>query len=384
MKVVTKFKQKNKIALVRSDFNVPIKNKKISDDKRIRESLPTIKYLLKLKSKIVLMAHLGRPGGKYAEEFSLKPVAKRLEKLLKKKVQFIEKPLSEEVKDIIDTSKDSIFLLENIRFYKQEKKNDKKFAEDLSKLADIYVNDAFGTAHRAHASTEAITHYLPSYAGLLLEKEIKELSKALRPKRPLVVIIGGKKVSDKIGVIKNFLTKAKYVLIGGAMCFTFLKAQGYDVGKSLVEKDSLTLAKFLLKKGKNKIVLPVDVITASKIDSKAKASIHTIADMPKNELGLDIGPATTKLFSSMLKDAKTIVWNGSMGVNEIKQFAKGTAEVGKALAKSKAITIVGGGDTISAVDKLKIENKLTHVSTGGGASLEFLEGKNLPAIKALK
>lgn len=384
MKTIKRLKQKERTAIVRVDFNVPLKNKRIQDDKRIRSAIPTIKHLLKLKSKIVLMSHLGRPKGKYDPELSLRPVAKRLENLLKRKVVFIKEPLGPEVQEKIENSKDKIFLLENIRFYKHEKKNDKKFGEDLAKLADIYVNDAFGTCHRAHASTEAITHFIPSYAGLLVEKEIKELSKALKPKKPLIIIIGGLKVSDKIGVIKNFLNKAKYVLIGGAMAFTFLKAEGYEVGKSIVEKDRITLAKFLMKKGKNKIVLPVDAVTAKKVESKSKASIHTIDDMPKGELGLDIGPATVKLFKEIIKKGNTIVWNGSMGVNEIPQFSKGTEEIGKALAKSKAVTIVGGGDTISAVNKLGIEKKLTHVSTGGGASLEFLEGKTLPAIKALK
>lgn len=384
MKTIKQIKKKNSTILMRADFNVPIKNNKIIDDKRIKATIPTIKHLLKLNSKIIIMSHLGRPKGKFDKTLSLKPIAKRLEKLTKRKVELIDKPLSPQVQLQIQESKKSIILLENIRFYKEEKKNNKEFAKDLSMLADLYVNDAFGTAHRAHASTEGITHFLPSYAGLLLKKEIDELSKALKPKRPLVVVIGGIKVSDKIGVIKKFLNKAKYILIGGAMAFTFLKSQGYQVGKSKIEKDSISLARFLIKKGKGKIILPLDVITAKKIDSKEKASIHTIEDIPKSELGLDIGPATIELFNKFLDEANTIVWNGSMGVNEIKKFSKGTESIAKKLAKSKAVTIIGGGDTISAIDKLNIKSKLTHVSTGGGASLEFLEGKTLPAIKALK
>ena len=377
---------KNKRILVRVDFNVPITNSKIQDDKRIKAALPTIRYILSKKPKqLILMSHLGRPKGEYKKELSLKPIGKRLEKLLKKKVEFIEKPLSPELKEQINSSKSKIFLLENLRFYKEEKKNNKEFAKDLASIADVYVNDAFGTSHRAHASVEAITRYLPSAPGFLMEKEITTMSKALKsPKHPLIVILGGLKVSDKIGVIKNLLKKADAILIGGAMAFTFFKSLKIETGKSIVEKDKLKLAKQLLKTSKRKLILPVDILAASKIDSKAKTKIVKAYDIPKNMIGVDIGPETIEIYKQIIKKAKTIIWNGSLGVNEIKKFAKGTNEIAKALAKSKATTIIGGGDTAAAIDKLKLEKRMTHVSTGGGASLEFLEGKTLPAIKALK
>lgn len=384
MRRLNQYKEVGKIVLVRVDYNVPIKEGKITDDKRIKASVPTLKYLLKLKSKIVLVSHLGRPKGGFAEEFSLKPVAERLNQLIKKDINFISYETSfEDARDIIENSKNQIFMIENIRFHKEEEENNEKFAKSLASVADFFVNDAFGTCHRAHASTEGVTRYLKSYAGLLVEEEVTQLSKALKPKKPLIVVLGGVKVSDKIGVIKNFLGKARYILIGGAMSFTFLKAEGYDVGNSIIEKNKITLAKFLLKKGKGKIVLPVDVITAKKIDKNEAASTYTIDSIPSDEMGLDIGPASIKLFKNYIAKGKTIVWNGSMGVNEIPQFAEGTAEIAKALAKSSATTIIGGGDTVGAINKLKLESKMTHVSTGGGASLEFLEGKTLPAIKPL-
>jgi len=384
MNFLSQFKHKNKRVLVRVDFNVPIKEGVIKDDRRIKAAIPTIKYLLKLNSKVILVAHLGRPDGKYAEEFSLKPIAKRLEELIKSKVEFTDLRIGDELKNFISKSKSGVFLLENIRFYPEEEENDKDFAKRLANLADFYVNDAFGTAHRANSSTEAVAHFLTSYAGLLLEEEINQLSKALVPKKPLIVILGGVKVSDKIGVINNFLKKAKYILIGGAMAFTFLKAEGYEVGKSVVEIEKLDLAKSLLKKGKGKIILPVDVVAAKEKTEQAISSVRKISKIHSDEIGLDIGPDTVNLFKSKLKEAKTIVWNGTLGLNEISQFADGTKETAKILSKSKADTIIGGGDTAAVVDNLNLGNKMTHVSTGGGASLEFLEGKKLPAIKALK
>ena len=384
MKYLKQFKHKGKRVLVRVDYNVPIKECKIQDDRRIRSTIPTIKYLLDLDSTIILASHLGRPDGKYVRELSLKPVAERLEELIKVRVEFVEKPSLDQAKVLISNSKSRVFLLENLRFQEQEEDNDRKFSEDLAKLADVYVNDAFGTAHRANASTEGVAHYLPSYAGFLMENEIKQLTRALKPSKPMVLIVGGAKVSDKIGVIKNFLKKADHILVGGAMAFTFLEARGYRTGKSLVEKDRILLAKSLLTGGGNKIVLPVDVLTANEISEKASATVNKIENIPADGIGVDIGPETIALFSSLLRGAKTIVWNGTMGVNEIPQFAKGTEGITKMLAESKAVTIIGGGDTAAAVDRMHLGEKMTHVSTGGGASLEFLEGKVLPAIKALE
>jgi len=385
MKSLKSLNLKNKRVLIRVDFNVPLKKNRIQDDKKIKAALPTIKSVLKQNpKKIILMSHLGRPKGRYNKDLSLKPIANKLEKLIKIKVEFLKEPLSQKVKDQIETSKNKIFVLENLRFYKEEKKNNKQFAKDLSKLADIYINDAFGTSHRSHASVEAVTKFLPSYPGLLLQKEIEIMSKALKkPKKPFIVILGGSKVSDKIGVIKNLLRKADVILIGGAMMFTFYKSLKKETGKSLVEKDKLKLAKKLLKTSKRKLILPIDTVITSKINNKAKSKTVDIDNIPKNMIGVDIGPETIEIYKEIISKAKTIIWNGSLGINEIKKFAKGTNEIAKAIAKNKkAISIIGGGDTAAAVDKLKL--KFTHVSTGGGASLEFLEGKKLPAIKALE
>lgn len=382
MRYIKQFNQSGKKVLVRVDFNVPIKEGKIQDDRRIRSSIPTIQYLLGLGSKVILASHLGRPDGKRVEGLTLKPVADHLGKLLNIRVEFVDKPFKD-AQGIITKSNSKVFLLENLRFNKEEEANDARFAEEMSKLADVYVNDAFGTAHRANASTEAVAHYLPSYAGFLMEGEIEQLSRALKPKEPLILVIGGAKVSDKMGIIRNFFGKVKYILMGGAMAFTFLEARGYKTGKSMVERDKIQLAKNLLDEAGNKIVLPLDVLTAKEVNEKAATTVRKVSNIPADEIGVDIGPATADLFCSLLKDAGTIVWNGSMGINEIPAFAKGTQRIANALAESRAVTIIGGGDTTAVVDKMGLDRKMTHVSTGGGASLEFLEGKVLPAIKAL-
>ena len=366
--------------MIRVDFNIPLKNRRITDNKRIKAALPTIKYVLSKKPKqIILMSHLGRPQGEVVEELRLNPIAKELQKLLKRKVKKLSTctPLK--------MPKDKIILLENLRFIPEEKKNDAKFAKKLASYADVYINDAFGTSHRAHASVEEITRYLPSAAGLLLQKEIDIMGKALaNPKRPFLAIMGGVKVSDKIEMINSLLKKVDALLIGGAMMFTFYKSSGIETGRSLVEKDKLKLAKKLLKKSKGKIILPTDTLVASKIDKKARTKNVPIYKIPKNMLGVDIGKETIAIYAEIIAKAKTIIWNGPMGVFEIPKFAKGTNAITKALAKSSATTIIGGGDSAAAIEKLKLEKQLTHVSTGGGASLEFLEGKKLPAIAALE
>jgi len=381
------FNVKNKRVLVRVDFNVPLDKKgNITDDKRIKAALPTINYLIKNKAMVILMSHLGRPKGEITNQLKMDKVAERLEKLLKKKVYKLDDCIGQDVEDFIDKMVDKeVVLLENLRFYKEEKENDLEFANSLADLADLYINDAFGTCHRAHASVEGITKYIPAAAGFLLQKEIEIMGSALtKPKKPFIAIMGGVKVSDKINAINNLLKKVDKLLIGGAMMFTFLKSKGIKTGKSLVEEDKLSLAKNLLKKAKGKLVLPVDTIAAAKIDKKAESRTVDIDNIPKNMIGVDIGPKTVKLYKKIISKAKTIIWNGPMGVFEISKFAKGTSEIAKILARPKAITIVGGGDSAAAIEKLKLEKKLTHVSTGGGASLEFLEGKKLPAIQALE
>ncbi len=370
-----------KSVLVRVDFNVPLKNGKISDDKRIRAALPTIEFLRKKKAKVVLMSHLGRPDGKVAEDLRLGPVALHLSKLLKHPVHYVFDCIGAEVEDTVrGLHEGDVLLLENLRFYAEEEANDVGFAQKLSALADVYVNDAFGVSHRAHASVHAVTKYLPSYAGFLLQKEVAVLSSMLKmPKRPFIAIMGGAKVSDKIGVIENLLKKVDTIIIGGAMMFTFYKALGYEVGRSKFEPDKIALAKSLLKKGRKKIVLPVDVVISASPDKKGKTC--KAKAIPKNMMGLDIGPETQAIYSEMIREAKTIFWNGPMGLFEKKPFAKGTFAVAKAMAKAKAVTVVGGGDSVAAVEQLKL--KFTHVSTGGGASLELLEGKKLPGVAVL-
>jgi len=378
---------KAKNVLMRVDFNVPLDDKlNITDDTRIRATLPTIKYILEQNpKKLILISHLGRPEGKKDPKYSLKPVAKRLEEILKEKVKFLDDCIGEKIKEEIKNSKEKVILLENLRFYAEEEKNDPNFAKELASLGDIFVNDAFGTAHRAHASTEGITHYLTSVAGFLLEKEIQYLGKTLeKPLRPFVVILGGAKVSDKIGVINNLLPKCDCLLVGGGMAYTFLYAQGKNIGNSKLEKDKVDLAKEILEKAKQlnkEFVLPVDHLVVDKIETGQNGKI--VEDIPEGKIAVDIGPKTVEEFKKRLKTAKTIVWNGPLGIFEIDDFSKGTYEIASFMGNLSAITIIGGGDTASAIAKFKLEDKMTHISTGGGASLEFMEGKVLPGIKAL-
>lgn len=372
---------KGRRVLVRVDFNVPLKNGKVVDDRRLRAALPTIEFLRKKKAKIILISHLGRPDGKVVEDLRLEPVAHALSKLLKCPVHHEPDCIGSDVEDRVRTLHDGdVLLLENLRFYPEEEADDDLFAQKLAAFADVYVNDAFGTCHRAHASVHAVTKYLPSYAGFLLEKEVKVLSFLLKnPKRPFVAVMGGAKVSDKIKVIENLSKKVDAVLIGGAMMFTFYKALGYNVGKSRLETNKVALAKSLLKKGKRKLALPIDVVVAP--SPKAKGKVCSSRSIPKSMMGLDIGPVTQQIYANIIRDAKTVFWNGPMGMFEVKRFAKGTLSIAKAMAKCRGVTVIGGGETVSAVEKLS--KKFTHVSTGGGAALEFLEGKKLPGISAL-
>ncbi len=379
---------KDKIVLVRADFNVPLDaNLNITDDTRIRATLPTIKYILANGAKkIVLMSHLGRPLGNPVAKYSLKPVSLRLEDLLGKNVFFLNDCVGSIVKQEIDRSVEKIILLENLRFHAEEEANDANFSKQLASLGDIFVNDAFGTAHRAHASTEGVTHFLKSAAGLLLEKEIKYLGDAIKnPQKPLMVILGGAKVSDKIGVIQNLLPKCDAIIVGGGMAYTFLKVEGKQIGNSKLEKEKLDLARSILEQAKElnkEILLPIDNVVVDSIGPNAK--IEVVAEnIPDGKIGVDIGPETIKLFEDRLKSAKTIVWNGPLGIFEIDAFSKGTQEVAKFIATLETTSIIGGGDTAAAIAKFKLEDKMSHISTGGGASLEFLEGKILPGIAAL-
>lgn len=381
---------KNKRALVRVDFNVPMKDGKITDDFRIKSALKTIDYLMDQGAKVVLMSHLGRPKGVYKPEFSLKPVAEKLEELTGKKVVFfdIESPVND---DTVKASKDfdgSILLLQNTRYDAGEEKNDPDLAKKLAAHGDIYVNDAFGTAHRAHASNVGVSEILPAVAGFLVENEIKYIKENLdNPKHPFVAILGGAKVSDKIGVIENLMNKVDKIIIGGAMANTFLKAQGYDMGKSLVEDEKIDLAKDLLKESKDKnveILLPVDLVMTDSLDDSNLIKTVKLGDDKANLMAVDIGEESIKNFSKAIKDAKLVIWNGPMGVFENKDFAKGTFEIAKAVAESDAVSIIGGGDSSLAVKLSGYEDKVTHVSTGGGASLEMMEGKELPGIKCLE
>ena len=378
-----------KKVLVRVDFNVPLNDKgEITDDTRITASLPTIQYLLEQKAAVILMAHLGRPKGQVKPELSLAPVAKHLGKLLGKKILFAPDCVGEAAQAASSKLKPGhILLLENLRFHKEEEKNDMEFAEKLASLADLYVNDGFGVSHRAHASVEGVTHFLPAAAGFLLEKEIQYVGQAVtNPLHPFVAIIGGAKVSDKIGVISNLLDKVDTLLIGGGMANTFLAAQGYKMGKSLVEEDKLDLAKELLakaKKNKVNMLLPTDLVMAAAFAPDAEHVTEKVKNLNQAYMALDIGAETSKAYAEALADAKMIVWNGPMGVFEMDAFCKGTEAVAKAVAKSRATSIVGGGDSVAAIEKLGLAKRITHISTGGGASLEYLEGKVLPGVAAL-
>ena len=384
-KTIRDVQLKNKRVLVRVDFNVPLENGKVTDDTRIVASLPTIKYLVEQGAKVILCSHLGRPKGK-DENLSLRPVAARLQQLLGRSVTFVNDCIGESVQRVVNgMNAGDVVLLENVRFYPEEEKNDPEFAKKLAAFGDVYVNDAFGTAHRAHASTEGVTKYLPGYAGFLMEKELNYLGQALaNPAKPFVAILGGAKVSDKIQVIENLLPKVDSLLIGGGMANTFLAAKGLNLGQSLVEADKLDVAKSLIAKGGTKIVLPVDAVVADKFAADAQSKIVAVDQIPSDWRMLDVGPKTIDAFEKILGSAKTVVWNGPLGVFEMPAFAKGTVEIAKRLASSGATTIIGGGDSAAAVEQAGVADKMTHISTGGGASLEFLEGRVLPGVAALQ
>ena len=381
---------KNKRVLIRVDFNVPLKDGKVTDATRITAALPTINYILSQPgASLVVMSHFGRPKGKKNPDFSMIPVGKKFEELLGKPVKVASDVIGPEVRKEVDALKPGeVLLLENCRFYPDEEANNPEFAKELASYGDVYVNDAFGTAHRAHASTEGVAHFLPSYAGFLIEKEVKFMAPLLEnPEKPFVAIIGGSKVSSKISVLESLVKTCDTIVIGGGMAYTFLKVQGHSIGKSLVEDDFLDTARDFLaaarKKGV-KVILPVDHICADNFAEDAKPVAVDGIDIADDLMGMDIGPRTVKAITDALKGAKSVVWNGPMGVFEFASFAKGTEAVAKALAASGATTVVGGGDSVAAINKFGLADKISHVSTGGGASLEFLEGKNLPGIKALE
>ena len=390
---IDKVDLKNKRVLVRVDFNVPLDEKlNVTNDNRIVESLSTIKKIIDSGGKAILMSHLGRPKGERKLEFSLKPAAVRLSKLLGKEVKLASDCIGTETEKLVSEMKaGDVILLENLRFHKQEEKNDPEFAKKLASLGDVYVNDAFGSAHRAHASTEGVTKYVRTCAaGYLMQKELDYLGSALaNPKRPYCAVLGGAKISGKMDVINNLLEKVDTLIVGGGMAFTFFKAQGMEIGKSLLEAEKLDLAKELLEKVKSsklKFLLPIDVVVADEFKNDTPASTVEVDKIPVDKMGLDIGPKSIKLFSDELIKSKTIVWNGPMGVFEMDNFSKGTFAVAEALAKATeggAVTVIGGGDSAAAISKAGLEKKVSHVSTGGGASLEFLEGKILPGVAAL-
>ena len=392
-KVITDLEVRSKRVIVRVDFNVPMSKTeegKITDNARIVAALPTIKYLIENNARIILLSHLGRPKGEAKKEFSLAPVAKELSKLLNKDVKFLQSNLvvDDNVKDEVLKLKDrEVALLENTRFRNEETKNIDDFSKELAELGELYINDAFGTSHRAHCSNVGLCKFLPSAVGFLVEKEISIMGKALsNPERPFVAILGGAKVSDKITVIENLIEKVDSIIIGGGMAFTFLKSLGYSVGKSLLEEDKIDFAKELIEKAKSKnvkILLPIDVVVSKEFSNDSEFKIVNIDSIGDDYMGLDIGEKTVKLFSDEINNAKTVVWNGPMGVFEMSNFAKGTFEIAKAIAESEAISIIGGGDSASAAEKSGYKDKITHISTGGGASLEFLEGKILLGIDSI-
>lgn len=387
-KTLKDFDFKGKKALVRVDFNVPLADGKITDDTRIQAALPTIQYLINEGARVILMSHLGRPKGQVNDAYRMDPVAQRLAELLNKEVTKVDDCIGPEVEEAVSKMKDGdVLLLENTRFYKEETDNDPEFAKKLASIADVFVSDAFGTVHRAHASTVGVAQYLPAVAGFLLQKELEVLGEVIEnPEHPFVAIMGGAKVSDKIGVIHNLMDKVDYLLVGGGIANTFIRAKGYETGKSLVEEDKLDLAKELLKEAEEKgveIVLPVDIVVADEFSNDANFKEVTIDNIPADWESLDSGGTKTiEKYTEIIKKAKTVIWNGPIGVFELDNFAKGTFAIARALAESDAKTIIGGGDSAAAVNQLGFGDKMTHISTGGGASLEFLEGKELPGVAA--
>lgn len=380
-----------KRALVRCDFNVPMEDGQITDDGRIKAALPTIKYLVEAKAKVILMSHLGRPKGEPKAQFSLSKVADRLAELVGQPVKFAQSDVvvDDSVRKIAsELQNGEIMLLENVRFRKEETDNDLHFAKELSELGDIFVQEAFGTAHRAHASTAGVAEYLPVVSGFLIEKEVKFLGDAVvDPKRPFVAIMGGAKVADKIKVIENLLEKVDTLIIGGGMSYTFFKAKGYEIGSSILDENGIELAKEIMDKANklNKaLLLPMDIVVADKFENEANTKTVAAESIPSDMMGLDIGPKSIELFNKKIAEAKTVVWNGPVGVFEMENFAKGTRAVADALAKSDCISIIGGGDSAAAIKKFGLEGNMTHISTGGGASLEFLEGKELPGIAVIE
>ncbi|MEA3459521.1 MAG: phosphoglycerate kinase [Chloroflexota bacterium] len=385
-KTVKDIEVAGKHVLMRVDFNVPLAEGRVTDDTRLRAALPTIRYLVDKEAKVILMSHLGRPPGKVVDELRMDPVAERLSELLGRPVGKLDDCIGDEVKAAVaEMRPGDVILLENTRFHPEERKNDPEFAKKLAELADVFVNDAFGTAHRAHASTVGLAQYLPAVAGLLMEKEVDTLGRVLEsPEHPFVAILGGAKISDKIGVIESFLSRADLLLIGGGMANTFFKAQGYEVGDSLVEDESLGVARELLEKAGGKLILPVDAVVADEFSADAKSKVLSVGKVPEGWRILDIGPETVALFEKKLAGAKMVVWNGPMGVFEFPKFAAGTKAIARFLAELEAITIIGGGDVVAAVRQAGVAEEMTHVSTGGGAALKFLEGKELPAIAILE
>lgn len=390
-KTVEDLELKGKKVLVRCDFNVPMNdNGEITDDRRIKSALKTINYIIDKGGKVILMSHLGRPKGEPKKEYSLEAVGKRLAQLLNKEVTFadIDEVVADDLREAVSEMEEGdVILLQNTRFRPEETKNGEDFAKELASIGDVFVNDAFGTAHRAHASNVGVSQHLPSAVGYLVNKEIEIMGKAMsNPDRPFVAILGGAKVSDKIEVINSLMDKVDSLIIGGGMMFTFLKAMGYGVGKSLLEEDKIGLAKELIEKAENKgvkLLLPIDTVVAKEFKNDTEFQTVSVKEIPEDMMGLDIGEETSKLFSDEIKNGKTIIWNGPMGVFEMENFAKGTKEVAKAMAESQGTTIIGGGDSASAVEKTGLGDKMTHISTGGGASLEFIEGKTLPGIASI-
>ena len=388
-KTVRDIDVKGKKVIVRCDFNVPqTEDGTITDNRRIVSALDTINYLIENNAKVILCSHLGRPKGEFKKEFSLKPIADELSKLLGKEVKLASDVIGESAKELTSNMEEGeVVLLENVRFHREETDNDPEFAKELASLAEVYVNDAFGTAHRAHASTAGVAEYLPAVSGFLIEKELNFMGNALEnPQRPFISILGGKKVSDKIGVIEALLEKVDTLLIGGAMAYTFFKSMGYGVGDSICELDKLDLAKEIMQKAKDKgvkLMLPVDTKVGKEFKPDTESKIVKYTEIPDGWEGFDIGTETIKMYVEELKDAKTVVWNGPLGLSEFEQFATGTDTIAKTLAESDAVTIIGGGDSAAAIERMGLSDKFSHISTGGGASLEFLEGKKLPGIECL-